>query len=120
MLAGAVTRELIGGQPTACSVASSVIAGHGGFHTRLGHGVPWLPVALFALPAGVGDIAVGIATPWITRKLADGSGGRAAVWFNLLGIVDLSDAQILGGLTGFHVVSVSPSASLNSQLPLAA
>src|SRR5450755_90029 len=24
---------------------SAVIAGHGWYHTRLGHGVPWLPVA---------------------------------------------------------------------------
>ena len=27
--------------------ASAVIAGHGWYHTRLGHGVPWLPVAIF-------------------------------------------------------------------------
>jgi hypothetical protein len=26
--------------------ASAVIAGHGWYHTRLGHGVPWLPVAV--------------------------------------------------------------------------
>ena len=26
--------------------ASAVIAGHGGYHARLGHGVPWLPVAV--------------------------------------------------------------------------
>ena len=26
--------------------ASTVIAGHGWYHTRLGHGVPWLPVAV--------------------------------------------------------------------------
>jgi hypothetical protein len=153
--------------------ASSVIAGQGGYHTRLGHGVPWLPVAvagflgllmllsrlpsieralsapgvlprlmlphafriegivfiiamllgklpaLFAVPAGLGDIAIGLATPWITRKLADGAGGRAAVWFNILGVADLIDALVLGGLTGFQVVSVSPTASLNGQLPLA-
>jgi hypothetical protein len=154
-------------------VASSVIAGQGRYHTRLGHGVPWLPIAvvgffgvlmtlsrlpsvaralsapgalprlmlphafriegivfvialllgklpaLFAIPAGAGDIAVSLATPWITRKLTDGSGTRAALWFNLFGIVDLIDALVLGGLTAFQVVAVSPSASLNSQLPLA-
>jgi hypothetical protein len=27
--------------------ASAVIAGHGWYHTRLGHGVPWMPVAVF-------------------------------------------------------------------------
>jgi hypothetical protein len=154
-------------------VASSVIAGQGRYHNRLGHGVPWLPVAvmgffgvlmtlsrlpsvaralsapgvlprlmlphafrvegvvfiiamllgklpaLFAIPAGVGDIAIGLATPWITRKLSDGSGTRAAVWFNLFGIADMIDALVLGGLTAYKVVAVSPSASLNSQLPLA-
>jgi hypothetical protein len=152
--------------------ASSMIGGHGGYHFRLGHGVPWLPVAvigyfgalialsrlplvaralnapgalnrlmmphsfriagivfvvamllgklppLFALPAGFGDIAVGIATPWITRKLADGSGTRAAVWFNLFGMADLISALVLGALTGFRIVSVNPPATLNSELPL--
>ena len=152
--------------------ASSVIGGQGWYRTRLGHGAPWLPIAvvgffgllmtlsrlptvgralsapgalprlmlphsfriegivfilamllgklpaLFALPAGLGDIAVGLATPWITRKLTDGSGARAAVWFNLLGMADLINALVLGALTGFRIVSVSPSASLNGELPL--
>jgi len=152
--------------------ASSVIGGRGGYHFRLGHGVPWLPVAvigyfvalialsrlpsvahalsapgalnrlmlphsfriagivfvvamllgrlppLFALPAGFGDIAVGIATPWVTRKLTDGSGTRAAVWFNLFGMADLISALTLGALTGFRLVSVNPPATLNSELPL--
>jgi hypothetical protein len=151
---------------------TSVIAGQGRYHTRLGHGLPWLPIAavgfftalvalsrlpsvasalrapgalprlmlphafriegvvfiiamllgklpaLFAVPAGLGDITVGLATPWITRKLSEGSGGRAAVWFNLFGMADLINALVLGGLTGFGIVSVSPSASLNSALPL--
>jgi hypothetical protein len=152
--------------------ASSVIGGQGRYQTRLGHGLPWLPIAavgffsvlmalsrlpwvaralsapgalprlmlphffriegivfiiamllgklpaLFAVPAGLGDIAVGLATPWITRKLTDGSGARSALWFNLFGMADLIDALVLGGLTGFGIVSVSPSASLNSHLPL--
>jgi hypothetical protein len=152
--------------------ASSVIGGQGRYHTRLGHGLPWLPIAvvgffsvlmalsrlpsvaralsapgalprlmlphsfriegivfivamllgklpaLFAVPAGLGDLAIGLATPWITRKLTDGSGARAAVWFNLFGMADLISALVLGGLTGFRIVSVSPSASLNSALPL--
>jgi hypothetical protein len=75
--------------------------------------------ALFAIPAGLGDITVGILTPWITRKVESGAGGRAAVWFNVLGIVDLIDALVLGGLTAYKVIAVSPSASLNSELPLA-
>jgi hypothetical protein len=75
--------------------------------------------ALFAVPAGVGDLAIGIATPWVTRKLAEGSGARAAPWFNVLGAIDLIDALVLGGLAAYKVVSVSPAASLNSLLPLA-
>lgn len=113
--------------------ASAVIAGHGWYHTRLGHGVPWMPVAvvsflvlllasrriplvaralaapgmasrlelshvfriaavaflitlalghlpaLFALPAGLGDIVTGIAAPLVARKLARGTGRRAAL-----------------------------------------
>jgi hypothetical protein len=109
--------------------ASAVIAGHGWYHARLGHGVPWMPVAvagffgtllalrripvvaralaapgmvsrlelphsfraaegtaflatmalghlpaLFALPAGLGDIAAGIAAPLVARRLAQGGG----------------------------------------------
>jgi hypothetical protein len=152
--------------------ASSVIGAQGRYHTRLGHGLPWLPIAvvgffsvlmalsrlpsvsraltapgglsrlmlphrfrmegivfivamllgklpaLFAVPAGLGDIAIGLATPRITRKLDDGSGDRAAVWFNVFGMADLINALVLGGLTAFRIVSVSPSASLNSELPL--
>src|SRR5579863_10338608 len=113
--------------------ASAVIAGHGWYHTRLGHGVPWLPVAvvgflglllalrrvpvvartlaargmvsrlewphsfrmldgaafliimalghlpaLFALPAGIGDIIAGLAAPLAARRLAQDGGRRAA------------------------------------------
>ena len=109
--------------------ASAVIADHGWYHTRLGHGVPWMPVAvvgffgpllalrripvvaralaapgmasrlelphafraiegsaflvlmglghlpaLFALPAGVGDIAAGIAAPLVAARLAQRRG----------------------------------------------
>jgi hypothetical protein len=43
----------------------------------LGH----LP-ALFALPAGLGDIATGIAAPLVARRLAQGAGRRAAVWLS--------------------------------------
>src|ERR1700729_1794581 len=112
-LLGAGAAVVFGGWFT----ASAVIASHGWYHTRLGHGVPWMPVAvagffltllalrqipvvaralaaprmtsrleiphsfravegavflaimalghlpaLFALPAGLGDIAAGIAT----------------------------------------------------------
>jgi len=154
--------------------ASAVIAGHGWYHARLGHQVPWLPVAvagflgvllalrripvvaraltapgmvnrlelphsfrvaggaafllmmalghlpaLFALPAGLGDIAAGIAAPMVAYRLAQGTGRRAALWFNALGMTDLVVALTLGALTGFQLVNVTPSGAPISELPLA-
>ena len=63
-------------------------------YLALGH----LP-ALFALPAGLGDIACGIAAPLVARQLAQGTGRRAAVWFSAFGITELSVAIALGALT---------------------
>jgi hypothetical protein len=153
--------------------ASAVIADHGWYHTRLGHQVPWLPVAvagflglllalrripvvaralaapgmvnrlelphtfrvagvaflltmalghlpaLFALPAGLGDIATGIAAPLVARRLAQGRARRAALWFNAFGMTDLVVALVLGALTGFQLLNVTPSAAPISELPLA-
>ncbi|HEY1664495.1 MAG TPA: hypothetical protein VGG54_02295 [Trebonia sp.] len=154
--------------------ASAVIAGHGWYHARLGHGVPWMPVAvagffgtllalaripvvaralaapgtasrlevphafralegsaflvimalghlpaLFALPAGLGDVTAGIAAPLAAYKLAHGGSRRAARWFNAFGMTDLVVALTLGTLTGFQLVNVSPSGAPISELPLA-
>ncbi|HEY3882336.1 MAG TPA: hypothetical protein VGM12_27415 [Trebonia sp.] len=153
--------------------ASTVIAGHGWYHTKLGHGVPWMPVAalgffglllalrripvvnraltapgmtsrlevphffrvggaiflvtmalghlpaLFALPAGIGDIATGLVAPFVVFRLARGKGRRAALWLNGFGMTDLVLALTLGALTGFQLVSVTPSAALITELPLA-
>jgi hypothetical protein len=154
--------------------ASAVIAGHGWYHTRLGHGVPWLPVAaagflglllalrripvvaraltapgtvsrlelphafrvaegaafllimalghlpaLFSLPAGLGDIAAGVAAPLVALRLARGTGRRAALWFNAFGMTDLVVALTPGSLTGFQLLNVTPSGAPISELPLA-
>jgi len=80
----------------------------------LGH----LP-ALFALPAGLGDIAAGIAAPLVARRLAQGTGRRAALWFNAFGMTDLVVALTLGALTGFQLINVTPSGAPISELPLA-
>jgi hypothetical protein len=79
----------------------------------LGH----LP-ALFALPAGLGDITAGIAAPLIARRLAQGPGRRSALWFNAFGMTDLIVALALGALTGFQLISITPSAAPLSGLPL--
>jgi hypothetical protein len=153
---------------------SSLVAGEGGYRSRVGHGVPWLPLALlgffglllaltrvplieqaltsrgaqqrllsphsfraagivfviamllgklpalFAVPAGFGDIAVGVSTLWVARKVDEGSHAKPLVWFTVLGIADLVSALTLGALTGFlAIVHVNPSAGLNADLPLA-
>src|SRR5689334_7211751 len=69
----------------------------------LGHLSP-----LFAIPAGLGDMAVGISAPFAARRLARGTGRRSAVRFHVLGTIDLVTALILGGLTGYGILSTSP------------
>ncbi len=75
--------------------------------------------ALFALPAGLGDMAVGVAEPVLARRIKAGHGRRPAMWFNILGLVDLVTAMTLGGLTAYGIVHVSPVNSALSQLPTA-
>ncbi len=91
-----------------------------GFLSLYAHGV--LP-ALFAFPAGLGDMAVGVAAPWIVlgliRQPSFATSRRFVIW-NILGIVDLVVAVSTGaicsgfipGLTGN--VTSAPMA----QLPL--
>jgi hypothetical protein len=79
----------------------------------LGH----LP-ALLAVPAGLGDIATGVATPLVARAVARGTGRRAALWLNGFGLADLINALALGGLFAF-VVHVTPAATAMTELPLA-
>jgi len=55
--------------------------------------------AVFALPAGLGDIAVGIAAPFVARRLARGGSRAAGLWFNGLGLLDLVVAVTLGTLS---------------------
>jgi hypothetical protein len=154
--------------------ASAVIAGHGWYHTKLGHGVPWMPVAvvgflglllalgriplvaralaaprmvsrlelphtfrmldgaafliimglghlpaLFALPAGIGDIAAGLAAPLAARGLARGAGRNAAPLFNAFGVTDLVVALTLGAVAAYQLIHVTPSGAPISELPLA-
>jgi len=75
--------------------------------------------ALFALPAGLGDIAAGIAAPLVALRLAQGTGRRSALWFNAFGMTDLVVALTLGALTGFGLLSVTPSSTALTELPLA-
>jgi hypothetical protein len=76
--------------------------------------------ALFALPAGLGDIATGIAAPLLAARLAHRTTGRrAALWFNAFGTIDLAVALTLGALTGFQLINVTPPNTAIGELPLA-
>jgi hypothetical protein len=76
-----------------------------------------LPAA-FALPAGLGDIAIGLAAPFVALRLARGTGRAAAVRFNVLGTLDLAIAGIIGFLL-LGIVEVTPSTAPLTLLPLA-
>jgi hypothetical protein len=76
-----------------------------------------LPAA-FALPAGLGDIAIGVAAPFVARRLARGTGRTGAVRFNVLGILDLIVAGIIAFLL-LEFVEVTPSTAPLRLLPLA-
>jgi hypothetical protein len=52
--------------------------------------------AVFALLAGLGDLTVGVATPFVAHRLASGGHRAGAVWFNILGLVDLVVAIGIG------------------------
>jgi hypothetical protein len=79
----------------------------------LGH----LPTA-FAMSAGLGDIAIGVAAPFVALQMARGTGRAGAVLFNVLGILDLVVAGTLGFLL-FRLVEVTPSTAPLFVLPLA-
>ena len=75
--------------------------------------------ALFALPAGLGDIAAGIAAPLVALRLAHGTGRRAALWFNVYGLTDLAVGVTLGAVISYGLLNVTPSTAPVGELPLA-
>ena len=71
-----------------------------GFLSLYAHGV--LP-ALFALPAGLGDMAIGVTAPWIILGLIrrpEFAAGKRFLFWNLFGMLDLIIALGTGGLSG--------------------
>jgi hypothetical protein len=71
--------------------------------------------AVFALPAGLGDIAVGIAAMRLVRA------GRGLRTFHLLGLLDLVVAVTIGVLAGLgprSILDVTPSTAAVTRLPL--
>lgn len=89
-----------------------------GFLSLYAHHV--LP-AVFALPAGLGDMAIGATAPWIILKLVRepqfAASGRFISW-NVLGILDLLIAVSIGTVSAFLAtgapgeISAAPMATL--------
>jgi hypothetical protein len=91
-----------------------------GFLALYAHGI--LP-GVFAWPAGLGDMAIGVTAPWVLSGLLRQPGyaaGKSFVAWNLSGILDLAVAVTIGALVPllaphfYGAVSTSPMA----QLPL--
>jgi hypothetical protein len=84
------------------------------------HGI--LP-GLFAFPAGLGDMAVGFAAPWIVigliRNPSFATSRRHVLW-NIMGMVDLVVAVSLGTLCSgfFPGITGTITTGPMSQLPL--
>jgi hypothetical protein len=78
--------------------------------------------AVFAVPAGLGDIAIGLEAIYVARSIRRGPPvGRRAVWFNILGLLDLVVATAIGVTAApgvAHVLSVSPSTEQIALLPV--
>jgi hypothetical protein len=76
---------------------------------------------VFAIPVGCGDIAVGIAAPFVARRLArDPSAVKGAALFHRLGTLDLILSVPLGVLASPAIALFGPNTTLNmGLLPLA-
>jgi hypothetical protein len=77
--------------------------------------------AVFALPAGLGDMAIGVTAPWIILSLIrePGFAARGAfIRWNVLGILDLLIAVSIGTVSAFFAtgapgeISTAPMATL--------
>jgi hypothetical protein len=89
-----------------------------GFLSLYAHNV--LP-AVFALPAGLGDMAIGVTAPWIILALLRQPGFAASgafIRWNILGILDLLIAISIGTVSAFFAtgapgeISTAPMATL--------
>src|SRR5215471_13072635 len=77
---------------------------------------------LFAWPSAVGDIAIGLSAPFVGIAYAQAShkaAGLVVAW-NVLGLLDLTDALGLGFLTApsWFALEVQPTSDLMTVLPL--
>ena len=76
--------------------------------------------AIFAIPAGAGDVIAGLAALSASRWLRTGRWGRVVAW-NLFGVLDLINAAVLGVLTSpgqLNLLHASPTSALLLVEPL--
>jgi hypothetical protein len=76
--------------------------------------------AIFGVPAGLGDILVGLTAPGAAAALQQGRVSRAVAW-NVLGLLDLALALTLGVGTGpsaLHFIGATASSQALSLFPL--
>jgi hypothetical protein len=91
-----------------------------GFLSLYAHGI--LP-GLFAFPAGLGDMAIGFAAPWIVLGLIrhpSFATSRQHVLWNIMGIVDLIVAVSMGTICSGFIPEITGTITTGSlaQLPL--
>jgi hypothetical protein len=78
--------------------------------------------ALWALPAGIGDVLVGLTAPWIASHVDRPGGRRKAIVFNLFGAADLIVAVGMGIMTSpspLRMFHTTPSSEFATFFPLA-
>ena len=91
-----------------------------GFLSLYAHGV--LP-GLFAFPAGLGDMAIGVTAPWVVLRLirqpSFAASRRYRIW-NILGIVDFVVAVSIGTVCSGFIpgLTLTVTTSAMAQLPL--
>jgi len=78
--------------------------------------------ALWALPAGIGDVLIGATAFWVADRLDAPGGRRRAIVFNLLGLADLVVAIGLGMATSpgpTRLFPTTPTSAPLTRFPLA-
>ena len=78
--------------------------------------------ALWALPAGIGDILVAVTAPWVARDVDTPRGRRRAIVWNVFGIADLIVAVGLGIMTSpgpTQVFETAPTSEFMTHFPMA-
>lgn len=78
--------------------------------------------ALWAIPAGIGDVLIGLFAFPVARYLDSPAGRRRAIIFNLLGMIDLILAVFLGVTTNpgpAEIFHTTPTSVLITRFPLA-